>query len=233
MDDRTMAKIIADVRPYSMVSDDALRFSIESAIKTIAAGRTGDIVECGTWRGGASFAMLLAQRHEWGRVQRPVWLMDSFQGLPPADNRDGPLALKWQSETESPLYFDNCSARLEDVKATAERFGFSPEEAVIVPGWFEQTIPAQQGRLAARGICLLRIDCDWYAPVRLVLDHLAPLVTDDGIIILDDYYAWDGCTRATHDYLSAAGLAYRIRSLPSFHGAWIIKRDARESPDAL
>ena len=231
MDDKAIAKIIADVRPYSMVPDDALKFTIESTIETIAAGRTGDIVECGTWRGGSSFAMLLAQRYEWGEVKRPVWLMDSFQGLPPAGDLDGPLARKWQSDANSPIYFDNCRALHSESEGYCRTIWLFSEEAIIVPGWFDKSIPEQMGRLTERKISLLRVDCDWYEPVRYVLDHLMPLVADDGIVLLDDYYFWDGCARATHDYLSATGFAYRVRSLPSFHGAWMIKRGAREDPN--
>jgi O-methyltransferase len=65
--------------------------------------------------------------------------------------------------------------------------------------------------------------------VSYVLDELAPCITDDGAIILDDYFAWDGCARATHDYLSRNSLAWRIRSMDKFYGAWMIKRDYRIS----
>src|SRR5262249_31879835 len=71
----------------------------------------------------------------------------------------------------------------------------------------------------------LRIDCDWYEPVHRVLVHLVPLVNEECPIILDDYYAWDGCARATHDYLSQNDLSWRVRSMDRFDGAWMIKRN--------
>jgi O-methyltransferase len=156
-------------------------------------------------------------------------MFDSFQGLPPADERDGPLALKYQRETESPYYFDNCAAPLQDVLAAIGQFGFSDNEAVVVPGWFRDTLPGKKTTLAERGIAFLRIDCDWYEPVHYVLREATPLMPEDGTILLDDYFAWDGCARATHDFLSQNNLCWRIRSIERFHGAWMVKQAHRSA----
>lgn len=154
-------------------------------------------------------------------------MFDSFQGLPSVDERDGPLALQYQQETDAPGYFDNCRAPLEKVQAAIEDFGFSSTEAIVVPGWFQDTIPPHLPSLEKSRIAVLRVDCDWYEPVLYVLQNLAHLVSDGGAIILDDYYAWDGCARATHDYLSRHALSWRIRSMDKFYGAWMIKRAHR------
>jgi O-methyltransferase len=37
------------------------------------------------------------------------------------------------------------------------------------------------------------------------------MVVDSGLIIIDDYYAWDGCARAVHDYLSEIKSPSRLR----------------------
>jgi len=227
--DDMVRRVIAEVRPYSMVADDSLALTIRLTLDAVDAGLPGDLVECGTWMGGSSFSMLLAQRYRYGRIVKPVWMFDSFAGLPAADQRDGPLALKYQSEPDQPEYYDNCRAPLDQVMATCRKFEFSPKEAMIVPGWFNQTFPRQMAELASRRCAILRVDCDWYEPVRYVLDEIAPLVVEDGVIILDDYYHWDGCALATHDFLSANQLCYRIRSLPSFHCAWMVKQAHRRA----
>jgi O-methyltransferase len=36
-------------------------------------------------------------------------------------------------------------------------------------------------------------------------------VVKGGLIIIDDYYVWDGCTKAVHDFLSANALSEHIR----------------------
>ncbi len=210
-----------------MVADESLALTIQLTIDAIEANLAGDIVEFGTWRGGSSFSMLLAQRYKYGRIVKPVWMFDSFEGLPPADDRDGPLAVQYQSQPDHPSYFDNCKAPLDQVRAARDQFGFSSEEAILVPGWFDRTIPEHIDAIASRGCSLLRVDCDWYDPVKYVLDSVGPIVAEDGIIILDDYYYWDGCALATHDFLSENHLSYRIRSAPSFGCAWMLKQSFR------
>lgn len=206
-----------------MVADDAIEFSIAKAFDAIDRQFRGDFVECGTWQGGCSFANLLAQRARYGKVIKPVWFFDSFEGLPEAEDRDGPAAKLYQADTASIRYYDNCRASIEIVEDAKQRFGFSDEEAILVKGWFEESLPVRLEELRARKIASLRIDCDWYRPVRFVLETLEPIVTNGATVIIDDYYAWDGCARATHDYLSSNDLCYRIKSLPSFNGAWFDK----------
>lgn len=217
-------RVIQEVGPHTMVPPDSLALTIKSVVEAVEAGRPGDIVECGTWKGGSSFAMLLAQRYRFGKILKPVWMLDSFQGLPKAEDRDGPAAIAYQSNTNAPTYYDNCTADLEETRAAAAAFGFAPDEAIIVPGWFDDTIPQRIHEIGKARISVLRIDCDWYRPVRFVLERFEPLVSEQGIIIIDDYFPWDGCTRAVHDYLSGNDLPYRIRSLPTSHCAWMIKQ---------
>ena len=226
-DDEILDRVCREVAPYTMVPQAALRFTFESAIQSIEAGLRGSIVECGTWKGGCSFGMLLAQRYKYGKIVKPVWMFDSFQGLPPADERDGPLAKAYQLDVDSPHYHDNCTASLGGVRAAIEHFGFSEEECRVVPGWFSDTLPPRTAILGREGIALLRVDCDWYDPVRFVLDTLLPLTTDDARVILDDYYFWDGCARATHDFLASSGQAYRLRTMGESVGAWFEKKGVR------
>jgi deoxyxylulose-5-phosphate synthase len=154
-------------------------------------------------------------------------MFDSFEGLPPADDRDGPLALQYQRDTHLRWYHDNCKAPLHKVRDAANRFEFSESEAIIVPGWFSSTLIENKPVLARHGISLLRVDCDWYEPVSTVLNELGCLVSEEGYIVLDDYYAWDGCARAVHDYLSRNRLSWRIRTVGQSVGAWMIKRRCR------
>jgi O-methyltransferase len=56
----------------------------------------------------------------------------------------------------------------------------------------------------------LRLDGDWYDSTLVVLESLFKHLAPDGIVIVDDYYAWDGCSRAVHDFLSRNSLTARI-----------------------
>jgi O-methyltransferase len=172
-------------------------------------GIPGDLVECGVWRGGSAFlaAKMLDERGEEGRR---VWLFDSFEGLPPPKPVDGPGAAAYAADHDSPVYYDNCRADLDDVRGTARKLGLDARTE-IVPGWFDDTLMANRERIGP--IALLRLDCDWYASMMLCLDALYDQVSPGGTVILDDYYAWDGCAVAVHEFLGRRGLSHRLHEV--------------------
>jgi O-methyltransferase len=174
--------------------------------------KAGSIVECGTWKGGmiAGIAECLGSR-------RSYYLFDSFEGLPPATELDGQSAADWQKNTSNDLYHDNCLASETDAQIAMGMAGITKPK--IIKGWFKDTLP---GLEIPEGIALLRLDGDWYESTIQILENLFPQVISGGLVIIDDYYFWDGCTRAVHDYLSANKRTERICS---FDGVcYIIKR---------
>lgn len=221
------------VKPFTMVPEPAIGFLIGQVTALIANKVPGLLMECGVWRGGASMAMLLAQQAAFGRVERPVYMLDSFQGLPPVTVRDGPLARKWQDGGDPDNFLDNCRAVRNELERTLGGMQFAEGDYKIVEGWFDQTVPHVADEIKPRSIALLRLDGDWYESTRCCLDSLVPLVSEGGIVIIDDYYAWDGCARAVHDYLSTRDAAYRIRSLPNWYGAYFVKKASRDRFDVL
>ena len=153
--------------------------------------KRGAYVECGVWRGGmsAAIAEVLETHHEFH-------LFDSFEGLPEAKEIDGKDALTWQADKNSVNYFDNCKAE-EDYAIRAMKMA-NKVNYKIHKGWFNQTLPHYKGDK----IAILRLDGDWYDSIMDSLKNLYPNVIRNGIIVLDDYGTWDGCTRAVHDFLS-------------------------------
>jgi hypothetical protein len=138
---------------------------------------------------------------------RRYFLFDSFVGLPPAKGIDGDEALKWQSANESSGYYDNCCAPPEFAKQ-AMMIAQVPSFQLI-EGWFSDTLPKFT---PPEPIALLRLDGDWYESTTTCLEHLYSHVTHGGIVILDDYHTWDGCTRALHDFLSKRSATDRVQS---------------------
>lgn len=231
----TLFRIERRVRPYTMVPYSGLIFAIQRAAEAALAGRGGVIVECGVWRGGSSFAMALAQKAACGRVVCPVHMLDSFEGLPPVTERDGPAAAAWQ-RSQDPTAPDSFLRTPEHaVRATARRLGFTEEEVVIHRGWFAETAAPLARQLAkGGGIALLRLDGDWYDSTIECFEAFSPVLLDGAIILVDDYYYyWDGCARAVHDWLSRHDLPWRIRTIPRQHGAWLTAESAPPGPGSV
>lgn len=233
VEDERRRHIWENVQSYTMVPQPAIDFLVDQVITLIASRVAGVFVECGVWRGGSSMAMLLAQQAAFGRVERPVYMLDSFQGLPPVTAKDGPLASQWQQGADPKNFLDNCRAAREELDRALGRMDFVPSDYKIVEGWFDKTVPRVAEDISPNSIALLRLDGDWYDSTRCCLDALMPLVSEGGVVIIDDYYAWDGCARAVHDYLSSCDVAYRIRSIPQWYGAYFIKKAARDRFDVL
>ena len=216
--------VVGMVRPYSMVADEAILFAMKAVLDAIAGNVVGQVVECGTWRGGTSMAMMLAQKTFLGRVRRPVHMLDSFEGLPPVEERDGRLARLYQERKLDPAwYHDNCRVGLDEVMTGLRQVGLQEGEFVVRKGWFDATVPALARDLEGERICVLRLDGDWYKSTAICLEHLVPLVSPGGTVIVDDYYDWDGCARATHDYLSRTDQPFRIRQIGPGLGAYFVK----------
>jgi O-methyltransferase len=159
----------------------------------------GCIVECGVWRGGMSAAMADALP---GRAH---FLFDSFEGMPEAKEIDGRAALDFQRNKTAPWHLDNC--RVERSFAEKAMQMSAAKTFSIVPGWFNETLP---GFMPPEPIAVLRLDADWYESTMVCLENFYPKVMPGGLIILDDYFYFDGCSRAVHDYLSTNKTLDRI-----------------------
>lgn len=184
---------------FTMIGKAAFVKNLE-LVHHYVKGLPGDIVECGVWRGG-----MIAGMADYLKGERTYFLFDSFEGLPPVKEIDGANAKAWQQDTHGPLYYNNCTAPIEAAEEAMKMTGCSFE---IYKGWFENTI---SNFSSSDKIALLRLDADWYDSTMICLKHLYPKLVYDGLIIIDDYYAWDGCSRAVHDYLSGIKSVSRIK----------------------
>jgi O-methyltransferase len=139
-------------------------------------------------------------------IQRDVYLFDSFEGLPPATENDGHSAIEYQKKTDAIDYHDNCKAEIEFAQRAMKISGV--KNVHIIKGWFENTLPGYEFKSP---ILILRLDGDWYDSTMQCLENLYEKVVPGGLILIDDYHTWDGCTRAVHDFLSKHNIPTRIR----------------------
>jgi O-methyltransferase len=159
----------------------------------------GCVIECGVWRGGmiAGIADVLGKKRS---IICSTVLKDYLRQKPV----DGEAAIAWQNDVNAPGYYDNCKAEMSWAENAMKKSG--AENYKLVKGWFE-TIPTYQLK---EPIAVLRLDGDWYDSTMTCLEGMFDKVAKGGIIILDDYYVWDGCSKALHDYLSKNQRTERI-----------------------
>jgi len=201
--------IFLKFRNYTMIPHEIYDANLKLSCSALST--PGAVVECGTWKGGmiAGMAMLFG-------CHRDYYLFDSFEGLPPAQPIDGKAAIEWQSNIESEFYYDNCTA--SELDAAKAMLLADIRDAKIQKGWFENTLPHASFPC---GIAVLRMDADWYESTYQILESLFPFVNQGGLLIIDDYHTWDGCSKAVHDYLSNHKRPERINS---YSGVCFIKK---------
>lgn len=204
--DARAAEIIRSVRPYTMTSPERLFSLIEAARYAAAAPVEGCFVECGVWRGGSMMAAALTLR-ECASTDRDLYLFDTFEGMSAPTAHD--VAIDGQSAAallqaprstaaDSPW----CYATLPDVQTALARTGYPVERIHYIQGRVEDSLPSR----APRPIALLRLDTDWYESTRHELEHLYPLLSPGGVLIIDDYGHWGGCRKAVDEYFAAHGI---------------------------
>jgi O-methyltransferase len=203
-------------RPFTMIHEVAYVNNLELCSRFSAS--PGCVVECGVWRGGMSAGMA-----EVLGADRQYFLFDSFEGLPPArEELDGQSAVAWQKNANSPAHYNNCTAAEEEAAAAMKLSGVASFS--LVKGWFNQTISSF---VFPSEIAVLRLDCDWYESTRVCLENLYPRVAPGGLVIIDDYYIWDGCARAVNEFIASAVSPDTVPRLSQFRDliAYLVKPD--------
>lgn len=186
---------------------DDLQTCVESVV---ADGIEGDVIEAGSWRGGASMLMR-ATLNSLGESDRTLWVCDSFQGFPSTETTG-------QDGYDLDADLANCdflAVPLEEVKANFARLGLSAN-VNFVPGFFENTLP----KLPARRWAIARLDGDSYDATRLGLEVLYPNVADGGYVVIDDYLPLDDCRRAVDDFRRERGITEPIEPIDWSGARW-------------
>jgi O-methyltransferase len=166
-------------------------------------GVPGDIVEAGTWRGGAAI-FLRGLLKAYGVSDRSVWVADSFQGLPTPDGDRFPADAGYY---EHPNPF--LAISLEKVKLNFSRFGLLDDQVHFVKGWFRDTLPELQDKKWS----VIRIDADMYESTMDSLNFLYPNLSVGGYVIIDDYGSLACCREAALDYRAANRISEEIQQV--------------------
>ncbi|GAB2878117.1 TylF/MycF/NovP-related O-methyltransferase [Microbulbifer echini] len=198
--DNWQREIVEKVKPYSMAGTARTLATISAVEYIVVHDIPGAIVECGVWRGGQMMAVALSLL-KLG-ASRELFLYDTFSGMTEPTNLDSDfLGVSAKSIFDRFRYQEKgkrwCEATLEEVKGNIESTGYSMNRVNLIQGEVEKTIP----EVVPSEIALLRLDTDWYESTLHELNYLYPLVSNLGVIAIDDYGHWQGSRRATDKYL--------------------------------
>jgi O-methyltransferase len=142
----------------------------------------GDIVECGTYRGGSAIAMAVS-------THKKVWCFDTFSGMPEVTIHD-------QHQK------GDFTTTLDEVKRNVSDY----QNIILVPGEFKDTIPeARIGLLA-----LVYLDCDLYESYWTALASFWKQLSPGGILIAEDYphESCLGAKRACNEFFGPDSLQF-------------------------
>lgn len=141
----------------------------------------GDIIECGSYRGGTAMAMALA-------TTKQVYAFDTFAGM---------TAVNALYDQHKPGDFGDVN--FDEVAAATKPFA----NLSLVKGEFATTLPQfLANRPSGHTISALFLDCDLYESYKLALETFWHRVAPGGICILEDYGVTDcqGATKAIEEF---------------------------------
>jgi hypothetical protein len=185
-------------------------------------GIEGDIVECGSWRGGSSAIMLKRARQLGSNCS--IYIYDSFEGLPEAREVevDGKKAQKSRSQELAWVKAD-----YEDVVDILRKLGIYDHRVHIVKGWFDQTTPQSP----VQKVALLHSDGDLYESTRTVLENFYDKVAEHGFVVNNDYGdVWIGAKKAMDEFMARHCPWARIQPIPG--GGAYFRKLSRAHADA-
>ena len=204
--DASFMEIYSKVKDFTMVDTERCYALYQAVLHIIKNNIPGDFAECGVWKGGS--CMLVAYTLlQAGKTDRKIWLYDTFMGMSKPGVNDGPEELEqWANKKLTEEKNEWCLATVDEAKANMLKTGYPEGQLCFIKGKVEETIPGAK----PNNICLLRLDTDWYESTRHELLHLYPLLQKGGVLIIDDYGAWQGARRATDEYFNNGVFLNRI-----------------------
>lgn len=201
---------------YSMLPPINLYTLFEQAVYCEKKQIPGSYVECGVWKGGAVGIMAKANL-QFGSSRRHLHLFDAFDNIcPPDADIDGQKAIDDTKLILGLQDTNQMTGQLESIEGGYDSMGGHGtiqickellEKVINYPtefihfhkGWFQDTLPMAKGEIDS--IAILRLDGDWYASIMTSLENLYDKVSKGGLVVIDDYRYYEGCTKAVDEFL--------------------------------
>ena len=201
----------AIVSMWTMATPEHRQFAKEAVNKINDNNVEGDIVECGVWMGGMTMLMVFQNMKQ--DTTRQFWLFDTFEGLPePSHEKDDPRAKAMYSEINTGQKTDKIMSYEERMTLIDGKWNYGPLDIVMnnlrytgypqehfhfIQGKVEDTLPITT---LPDKIAILRLDTDWYLSTKMELDYMYDRLQSGGVLIVDDFCAWEGSKNAVEEY---------------------------------
>lgn len=176
-------EIVQFVQPYTCLESGDI-FQILKNIERIR-DVPGNIVEIGAWKGGSVMAMALKLKQL--RLERQIDVYDTFTGMTKPTRRD------FRSKTDRD--FDPYVSSFEDTKRNIDLAEY-PNISYHI-GDIKETDVSQ----IPQNIAFLHLDTTWYDNTKFELNFFEPSVSNNGIIMVQDYKIRKGCQLAVDNFL--------------------------------
>ena len=161
----------------------------------------GQFIEAGCALGGS--AIVIASIMPSDRI---LTVYDVFGMIPPPTEIDPP-EVKRRYETissgqakgiDGDTYYGYICDLKQVVNQNLAKFLDSSvlDRVELVEGLLQETMQIQNI------VAFAHIDVDWYEPVMVSLERIAPMLSIGGCIVLDDYFDWGGCREAVDEFLA-------------------------------
>jgi cephalosporin hydroxylase len=174
----------------------------------------GDLVECGTSRGGGAIYMRgFLEAYELS--ERRVWVADRFRATP-------------MNTSAHPLEdggVENLRADLNQIRSGFARFGLFDDRVRFLQGGFADTLPDAP----IERIALLRIGICSGPEIVTVLEHLYDRVEPDGFVLVEDL-SDSACRDALEDFRRSRSLPEPLEQVGASGAAWRKTAHRAEAP---
>jgi hypothetical protein len=180
----------------SLVCPNGIMLARAAVERVVADSLSGDIVECGVYRGGTSAMMEAALLYSSPAApERRMWLVDSFAGIPSFD----------KGTFDGKPWAGQYVASEATVLANLRWLGLLGPNVRTVKGFFQDTLPS---KLRTDRIAVLRFDGDTYESTIAVFSTIYDKVVDGGYVIIDDWHVSE-CRRALRELGHTEAIAIR------------------------
>lgn len=195
------ALILVRNQNLTYLSDSKLLKLAELCLRHEKAGDSGCILEAGCALGGSAIVLAAAKSKS-----RALRIYDVFGMIPPPSEKDDADVHKRYQTIASGAsrgiggnrYYGYESNLYDKVIQNLMDAGYPPAENAITPikGLLQDTLVVDEP------VAFAHIDVDWYDPVYVCTERIAPKLIPGGTIVFDDYLDWSGCKKAVDAYFA-------------------------------